>query len=138
MRLFGLNKLIFILIFVFLLFLFCLKIILFKIEFEFKKPIDKKNIPTFPISKSIDKKNISTLTIFSSSPIRKTSYLYSKSVSNLLKCNIEKNTVLIIEPALYHHECTPGFTKYFLDLGYKVDVILDGFGSNTFYCNLSN
>ena len=136
MKLFGLNKFIFILIFVFLLFLFCLKIILFKIEFEFKKPIDKKNIPTFPISKSIDKTNISTLPkskpIFSSSPIRKTSYLYSKSVSNLLKCNIEKNTVLIIEPALYHHECTPGFTKYFLDLGYKVDVILDGFGRNTF------
>ena len=54
------------------------------------------------------------------------------SVSNLLNFNITNNTILIFEPAEYHHECTPGYTKYFLDLGYNVDIILNNFGSNTF------
>ena len=54
------------------------------------------------------------------------------SVNNLLNFNITNNTVLIFEPAEYHHECTPGYTKYFLDLGYNVDIILNNFGSNTF------
>ena len=58
--------------------------------------------------------------------------LAKDSVINLLNFNITNNTVLIFEPAEYHHECTPGYTKYFLDLGYNVDIILDNFGRNTF------
>ena len=126
MNLFGLNKFIFILIIVFLIFLLSLKIVLFNMEFKFKKPIEKKSIVTLPKLKPKLKP------ILSSTSIRKSAYLDSKSVINLLNCNIKNNTILIFEPALYHHECTPGFAKYFLDLGYKVDVILDGFGCNTF------
>ena len=58
--------------------------------------------------------------------------LAKDNVINLLNFNITNNTVLIFEPAEYHHECTPGYTKYFLDLGYNVDIILDNFGRNTF------
>jgi glycosyltransferase involved in cell wall biosynthesis len=36
----------------------------------------------------------------------------------------KKNTVLLIEPHHYHQEVVPGYVKYFVDLGYKVDVIM--------------
>jgi len=98
------------------LFLIYLKVILFKGEFN--KPLVKKSILTLP-------KSISSSSI-------KSSHLHSNSVTDLLNCNIKNNTVLIFEPAFYHHECTPGYAKYFLDLGYNVDIILDNFGSNTF------
>ena len=98
------------------LFLIYLKIILYKGEFN--KPLVKESILRFP-------KSIYSSTI-------KSVHLHSNSVIGLLNCNIKNNTVLIFEPAFYHHECTPGYTKYFLDLGYNVDIILDNFGSNTF------
>ena len=41
---------------------------------------------------------------------------------------IESNTVLIFEPFKYHYECTPGYSKYFIDLGYKVDIIMNEIG----------
>ena len=56
----------------------------------------------------------------------------SNNINGLLNCNIKNNTVLIFESEFFHHECTPGYTKYFLDLGYNVDIILDNFGSNSF------
>ena len=56
----------------------------------------------------------------------------SNNINDLLNCNIKNNTVLIFESEFFHHECTPGYTKYFLDLGYNVDIILDNFGSNSF------
>ena len=58
--------------------------------------------------------------------------LAKDNVINLLNFNITNNIVLIFEPAEYHHECTPGYTKYFLDLGYNVDIILHNFGINSF------
>jgi len=79
------------------------------------------------------KESILTLSkpIFSSSI--KSVHLHSNTVDCLLNSNIIKNnTVLIFEPAFYHHECTPGYTKNFLDLGYNVDIILENFGCNTF------
>lgn len=88
-------------------FLFYLKIIIYKVEF--KKKFYKENLLT--LTKSISN---------------------SKNIADLLSCNVKHNTVLIFEPAFYHHECTPGYTKYFLDLGYNVDIILDNLGSNTF------
>ena len=57
----------------------------------------------------------------------------SNNITGLLSCNIKNNTVLIFEPEFFHHECTPGYTKYFLDLGYNVDIIIDNYGSNTFF-----
>jgi len=35
---------------------------------------------------------------------------------------------LIFEPNIFHHECTPGYTKYFIDLGYKVDILMYPYG----------
>ena len=67
-----------------------------------------------------------------SSPAKKSIYLYSNTVIELLKSNIKNNTVLIFENSFYHQECTPGYTKYFLDLGFNVDIIIDSSGLNTF------
>ena len=36
---------------------------------------------------------------------------------------VKKKTVLIFEPNNFHFECLPGYTKYFIDLGYNVDIL---------------
>lgn len=46
--------------------------------------------------------------------------------------NISQYTVLIFEPFTYHYECTPGFSKYFIDLGYNVDIIMHDTGLSSF------
>ena len=46
---------------------------------------------------------------------------YSK---NFKHHNIRKNSILMIEANPFHGECLPGASKYFVDLGYNVDVIL--------------
>ena len=83
-----------------LLFFIYLKIILIKDELN--KPFTKENKITLP--KSI------------SSTFIKFVYFHSQSVIGHLNYNIKSNIVLIFEPASYHQECTPGYTKYFLDL----------------------
>lgn len=50
----------------------------------------------------------------------------------LFNFKINNNTILIFEPNAYHFECTPGFTKYFIDLGYNVDILMHKFGIDTF------
>ena len=45
---------------------------------------------------------------------------------------IKNNTILIIEPNNYHQECIPGFSKYFTDLGYSVDVLMHKSGNDCF------
>ena len=47
-----------------------------------------------------------------------------KKISDFCNSKIEKNSVVIFEPNPYHHECLPGYVKYFVDLGYKVDVLI--------------
>ena len=94
-------------------FFICLKIIYFKDEFS------KENIINLP-----KPKNTSSI---------KSVYLHSNSVFDLLNCNIKSNTILIFEPSGYHMECTPGYTKYFLDLGYNVDIIFENSGVNAFW-----
>jgi len=39
---------------------------------------------------------------------------------------------LIFEPFTYHYECTPGFSKYFIDLGYNIDIIMHNTGLSSF------
>lgn len=39
--------------------------------------------------------------------------------------NIKNKSVLLVELNSYHGECLPGMAKYFLDLGYNVDVLLN-------------
>ena len=93
-----------------------LKIIL--VKNEFKNPFFKENKLT--LTKTI-----------SSSSLKSINHHFN-NINDLLNCNIKHNTVLIFEPAFYHHECTPGYTKYFLDLQYNVDIILNNLGCNTF------
>jgi hypothetical protein len=98
------------------IFLFLIIIILFK--YKFNKIFAKKSI--LASSKSIYASSIKSI------------HFHSYNITSLLNCNIKRNTVLIFEPEFYHHEITPGYTKYFLDLGYNVDIILDSFGTNAF------
>jgi hypothetical protein len=46
--------------------------------------------------------------------------------------NIKNNSILIFEPNAYHFECTPGYTKYFIELGYNVDILMHKYGIDTF------
>ncbi len=43
---------------------------------------------------------------------------------NYFSQHIRNNSVLLVEINSFHGECLPGAAKYFLDLGYNVDVIL--------------
>ena len=45
---------------------------------------------------------------------------------------IKLNSVLILEIYKYHYECTPGFTKYFIDLGFNVDILIHKMGISSF------
>ncbi len=54
----------------------------------------------------------------------------SYSINDLVikSIDIHNNSILILEPFHYHYECTPGFIKYFIDLGYDVDIIMHKMG----------
>ena len=60
------------------------------------------------------------------------------SFKDLFNTDITKGTVLIFEPNKYHHECLPGYSKYFIDLGYNVDLLLhySGIDSLSLYDNM--
>ena len=45
---------------------------------------------------------------------------------------INSNSVLILETYTYHYECTPGFAKYFIDLGFNVDIVIHRMGITSF------
>lgn len=47
-----------------------------------------------------------------------------EKLSNFLSADISEKSVLYFEPNPYHHECTPGYVKYFTDLGYNVDLLI--------------
>ena len=51
---------------------------------------------------------------------------------DLFNNTIEKKTVLILEANRYHYECLPGYSKYFIDLGYKIDILSRSFGIDSF------
>ena len=56
-----------------------------------------------------------------------------RSFLDLFQKNVnKKNTILIFEPNLFHHECLPGYSKYFLDLGLNVDILIHTSGINSF------
>ena len=54
------------------------------------------------------------------------------SFSNIFDNTIKTNTILIFEPNAFHQECTPGYTKYFVDLGYNVDILIHISGNESF------
>ena len=55
-------------------------------------------------------------------------YLEKKSLDELFTSKVKKHSILIFEPNKYHHECIPGYSNYFLNLGYNVDIIIHIFG----------
>jgi len=54
------------------------------------------------------------------------------NIKKFFKTTIRNNSILIFEKNDYHYECTPGFTKYFLDLGFNVDIIMTNAGKESF------
>ena len=53
-------------------------------------------------------------------------------IEELFQNNIKKKTVLLFEANNYHFECLPGYAKYFVDLGYNIDILVHKFGINSF------
>ena len=51
---------------------------------------------------------------------------------DLLNSYTKPKSILIFEPNGFHHECSPGFTKYFIDLGYNVDLLIHSIGTDSF------
>lgn len=47
-----------------------------------------------------------------------------ENFQSFIKSSPRENSVLILEFNDWHHECIPGYAKYFLDLGFNVDVLL--------------
>ena len=48
-----------------------------------------------------------------------------KDYEKFMMHQVKNNSVLITELNSYHGECLPGMTKYFLDLGYNIDILLN-------------
>ena len=90
------------------IFLLCLNFILF---------IDQKYLLILFKNKFFNKETIS---------------LKIKPFYELFNITIQKNIILIIEPNIYHHECTPGYSKYFIELGYNVDILMHKSGIDSF------
>ena len=54
------------------------------------------------------------------------------NIKQFFNNTIRTNSILIFEKNNFHYECTPGFTKYFLDLGFNVDIIMRENGNGSF------
>lgn len=54
------------------------------------------------------------------------------NIKQFFNTTIRNNSILIFEKNNFHYECTPGFTKYFLDLGFNVDIIMSKIGNESF------
>ena len=50
----------------------------------------------------------------------------------LFQSSVKHKTVLIFEANKYHFECLPGYAKYFVDLGYNIDILIYNFGIKSF------
>jgi len=53
-------------------------------------------------------------------------------LKDLFNSTIKKRTILIFEANRWHSECLPGFSKYFIDLGYKIDILAGDLGFDSF------
>ena len=54
------------------------------------------------------------------------------NIKQFFNTTIKTKSILIFEKNNFHYECTPGFTKYFLDLGFNVDIIMTEIGNESF------
>ena len=60
--------------------------------------------------------------------ILKKNNLNVRTIYDLFVDEIKNNTILIFEPSYGHHECIPGFVKYFIELRYNVDILVHASG----------
>ena len=62
------------------------------------------------------------------------------SFYEFLKTSIKNGTILIFEPRNCHNECTPGYSKYFIELGYNVDILMrkSGVDSLSYFDDINN
>ena len=72
--------------------------------------------------KKIDEKTINKL-------LGKNNIYKLRDITNLTMNN---KTILILETHHYHSECSPGFSKYLIDLGYNVDIMMNIYGKDAF------
>lgn len=68
----------------------------------------------------------------SPSEFKKIDNLYCGNLESFIAKRSRDNSVLLLEPNSYHHECMPGYAKYFLELGYNVDVLVLEEGVDSF------
>ena len=55
-------------------------------------------------------------------------------LKDMFLSTIKRNkTILLFEPNHYHYECSPGYAKYFVDLGFNVDILMQKSGLDSFY-----
>ena len=52
--------------------------------------------------------------------------------NDILNLTIKNKTILLFEPNSFHYECSPGYAKYFIDLGYNVDILMHISGIDAF------
>lgn len=50
--------------------------------------------------------------------------LPKKEIYKFIESSNDLKSIVILELNNYHLECLPGFTKYFVDLGYNVDILI--------------
>ena len=62
----------------------------------------------------------------------KTKQIEIFNINQFFNTTIKPNSILIFEIYTFHYECTPGYTKYFLDLGFNVDIIMTNKGKGIF------
>ena len=51
---------------------------------------------------------------------------------NPKKLTIKNKSILLFEANNYHYECSPGYAKYFIDLGFYVDLLIHKSGRDSF------
>lgn len=52
--------------------------------------------------------------------------------TKIINSSINNKTILIFEACNYHYECMPGYAKYFIDLKFNVDIIMNKRGIDNF------
>lgn len=78
----------------------------------------------------INKRNLSYNNFFFKYPAKQLQIIPFFDLFN--NTRIKERKIIIIELNPYHHECTPGYTKYFIDLGFKVDILMQRLGNDSF------
>jgi hypothetical protein len=99
--------------------------------------IKQKKLPDDDNQKQKLKIYFLSIPVFSVKTVEKQvlkSFVHDEDAIKFLSRPIQAHTVLMVELNGCHGECLPGMAKYFLDLGYRVDVMLSPleFSNNPF------